>query len=166
MHDYNYRSGTTNDIEKLRKLGLNSFGQFKEQLTNANWMKLETYLFDENTYPDLLRKSKCFICEYENEIVGMAFFVPHGNPTDIFQEDWSYLRMVGVDTTYAGKGIGRKLTQMCIAFAKETNEKIIALHTSEFMDSARHIYESIGFKKVKELELRLGKRYWLYLLEL
>jgi ribosomal protein S18 acetylase RimI-like enzyme len=166
MQEFIYRTGTTNDIEKIVQLGLNSFGQFKDHLSDINWKKLEAYLVDENTYPELLSKSKCFICAYEDEIIGMAFLVPSGNPTDIFQKDWSYLRMVGVSVKYAGNGIGRKLTQLCIDYAKETNETTVALHTSEFMDAARHIYESMGFNKVKELELRLGKRYWLYLLEL
>jgi GNAT superfamily N-acetyltransferase len=31
---------------------------------------------------------------------------------------------------------------------------------------ARHIYESLGFEIVKELKPRLGKKYWLYKLEL
>jgi len=166
MQDFIYRVGTTDDIEKIVKLGISSFGQFKDQLSDINWKKLEAYLLDENTYPELLDKSKCFVCTYEDEIVGMAFFIPSGNPTDIFQEDWSYLRMVGVSVDYSGKGIGRKLTQLCIDFARETKETKVALHTSEFMDAARHIYESMGFNKVKELEPRLGKRYWLYLLEL
>ena len=96
----------------------------------------------------------------------MAFLVPRGNPTEIFQGDWSYIRMVGVDPRFSGKGIGRQLTQHCIDFAKSTNEKTIALHTSEFMDAARHIYESLGFTPIKELPLRYGKRYWLYQLEL
>ncbi len=34
---------------------------------------------------------------------------------------------------------------------KTNNEGIIALHTSEFMNTARHIYEKMGFKAVKEL---------------
>lgn len=47
-----------------------------------------------------------------------------------------------------------------------SNERTIALHTSEFMDAARHIYESVGFVKVKEIPARYGKKYWLYLLEI
>jgi hypothetical protein len=34
------------------------------------------------------------------------------------------------------------------------------------MDTARHIYESVGFKVLKEIDQRLGKRYWLYKLDL
>ena len=161
-----YRIGTLLDKEKLQNLGLNSYGQFKNLLTEENWNKLNSFLTNENSYSDLLSNSKCFICETNNEIIGMAYLIPKGNPTDIFSADWSYIRMVGVNTEFGGKGIGKKLIQMCIDFAKETNEGIIALHTSEFMDAARHIYENIGFKKIKELEPRLGKKYWLYILEL
>jgi ribosomal protein S18 acetylase RimI-like enzyme len=166
MQAYIFRNATIADIEKLKVLGLNSFGQFKEQLSADNWKKLETVLANENTYLDLLSKSKCFICEDGNEIVGMAYFISSGNPTDIFQGDWSYLRMVGVNTEYVGNGIGRHLMQICIDYAKKTGEKTVALHTSEFMDAARHIYENMGFYRLKELEPRFGKKYWLYLLEL
>ena len=73
MQDFIYRIGTTDDIEKIVKLGISSFGQFKDQLSDINWKKLEAYLLDENTYSELLNKSKCFVCTYEDEIVGMAF---------------------------------------------------------------------------------------------
>jgi ribosomal protein S18 acetylase RimI-like enzyme len=161
-----YRTGTLHDKEKLQNLGLNSYGKFKNILSEENWNRLYSFLTNENSYSDLLSNAACFICETRDEIVGMAYLVPNGHPTDIFQSDWSYIRMVGVNPAFEGKGIGKKLTQMCIDFAKETGESVIALHTSEFMDAARHIYENIGFKQIKELEPRLGKKYWLYILEL
>ena len=161
-----YRIGTLEDKEKLQKLGLSSYLPFKNVLTEENWNKLNSFLSSADSYSDLLSKSKCFVCETNDEIIGMAYLVPKGNPTDIFQADWSYIRMVGVNKEYEGKGIGKKLIQMCVDFAKETNERKIALHTSEFMDAARHIYEKLGFKQIKELAPRFGKKYWLYILEL
>jgi len=161
-----YREGNSQDVAGLQKLALISYGQFQNILTEENWNKLRTHITNENLFPDLLKTSKGFVCEYENEIIGMAFLVPKGNPTEIFQEDWSYIRMVGVHPDFGGKGIGKTLTQMCIDFAKSTEEKIVALHTSEYMNAARHIYESLGFKQIKELEPRYGKRYWIYKLEL
>lgn len=166
MQEYIFRNANVNDIGNLQLIGLNSFGNFKNQLTEENWEKLKKYLTGKNTYPELLGQSTCFVCEHADEIIGMAFLIPRGNPTEVFQEDWSYLRMVGVDAAYTGKGIGRRLIEICIDHARKTGETAIALHTSEFMDAARHLYESMGFNKVKELPSRLGKRYWLYLLEL
>jgi len=161
-----YRDGAIGDVQQLRKLALISYGQFQSVLTADNWDKLKTNLTTETLFPGLLKNSQSFVCEHKNEIVGMAFLVPTGNPTEIFEADWSYIRMVGVHPNLAGNGIGKQLTQMCIDFAKSSSEKVVALHTSEYMNAARHLYESIGFKQMKELEPRYGKRYWLYKLEL
>jgi len=161
-----YRAANLNDAGQLRQLALISYGQFQKILSEENWNKLRTHLTTEKLFPDLLNASRCFVCEHGNELVGMAFLVPQGNPTEIFQADWSYIRMVGVNPNYAGHGIGKKLTQMCIDFAKSTNETVVALHTSEYMNAARHIYEGLGFQQTKELEPRYGKVYWLYKLEL
>ncbi len=161
-----YREGTLKDLDKLKELGLISYGQFKNNLTENNWEKMNNFLSNINSYTDLFNNSKCFICEGSKEIIGMAYLVSKGNPTDIFDKDWCYIRMVGVDPKYSGNGIGKKLTQMCIEYAKKNNEQIIALHTSEFMNKARHIYEKIGFKVIKELAPRYGKKYWLYILDI
>jgi ribosomal protein S18 acetylase RimI-like enzyme len=98
--------------------------------------------------------------------VGVAFFVPHGNPAGFFSAEWCYIRRVGVRPEYQGKGIAQQLTQLCIEHARNTGEKTIALHTSEFMDAARHIYERTGFRRQEEVKTLFGKKYWVYLLEL
>lgn len=162
-----FRPGTHHDIVNLKKLAIKSWGQFESILTNDNWLKLNSTLTNDHTYIDLIEKSYSFLClEDSGEIIGMAFLIPNGNPTNIYEKDWSYIRFVTVDPDYRGYGIGKKLTEMCIDKAKETNEILVALHTSEFMNAARHIYEKLGFTILKELDQRLGKRYWLYTLEL
>ncbi|MBE9463999.1 GNAT family N-acetyltransferase [Dyadobacter subterraneus] len=154
------------DLHELRNLGLISFGQFKDILTPENWEKLRKSLADENTYLNLLNQSKAFIYLSDKKIVGVAYFIANGNPTEIYLPDWCYVRMVGVHPDFSGRGIGRKLMQHCITHAKKTGEKTIALHTSEFMDAARHIYEKLGFIRLREIEPRFGKKYWIYTLEL
>lgn len=162
-----YRQGTMDDFEGLRKLRIKSWKQFETQLTAENWLQLYNSLLDETTYSELLEKSDCIICTTDKEkIIGMAFLVPSGNPTGIYDKEWCYIRFVSVDPDFSGQGIGRKLTTICIDTAKQNGEKMIALHTSELMGKARHIYESLGFKILKEIDRRLGKRYWLYILDL
>jgi ribosomal protein S18 acetylase RimI-like enzyme len=161
-----FRKGHTDDLEQLKELGLKSWTQFKDNLTNENWNKLYKTINDHQTYSELLKKSECVICENNKNIIGMAFLIPKGNPTDIYDENWCYLRFVSVDPKYRGHGIGEKLTNMCIEIAQKNNEQIIALHTSEIMENARRLYGKIGFKISKELEPRLGVKYWLYTLKL
>jgi ribosomal protein S18 acetylase RimI-like enzyme len=165
--DIKYRNGTKDDIADLKNLAIKSWGQFRKELTTENWQKLYDSLNNDETYTELLENSTCFVSITDNDkIVGMSFLVPRGNPTEIYDKEWCYIRFVTVDPNFGGQGIGRKLTNLCIDTARQTNEKIIALHTSELMDKARHIYESIGFEILKEIDQRLGKRYWLYKLDL
>ena len=162
-----FRQGHFDDVEQLRRLALASWSQFQNDLTPENWQKLSDNLNNIATYLELLEKSCCFVCENaDKEIIGMAFLVPKGNPTEIYKPEWCYIRFVTVDPKCSGKGIGRLLTEKCIEMAKINNEQTIALHTSELMNKARHIYESLGFTVLREIEPRLGKKYWLYTLDL
>ena len=162
-----YRQGNINDLNLLKNLAIKSWKQFESELTVENWQKLKTSLLNDKTFLELLELSYCLVCENdENEIIGMSFLVPQGNPTEIYDEKWCYIRFVSVDPEFGGQGIGRQLTERCIQFAKDNKEQTIALHTSEMMNKARHIYESLGFKILKELDPRLGKKYWLYTLDI
>jgi len=161
-----FREVAAEDIGQLKNLVLISYGQFQKTLTMESWNHLRAHLTKENLFPDLLKISTGFVCEHDNEIIGMAFLVPKENPTEIFQAGWSYIRLVGVHPNHWGNGIGKQLITMCLDLARRTKENTVVLHTSEFMDAARHIYESLGFKKFKELDPRYGKKYWIYHLEL
>lgn len=161
-----YNTGTINDIDQLQELGIIAYEQFKSVLTSENWAIFNGNLQDRQKFIEILKIAKCFMCLDNNKIIGVAYIIPSGNPTNLFKAEWAYIRMVAVNPRYRGKGIARELTKMCIAFARETNEKTIALHTSEFMDTARHIYESMGFKVLEEIPSLFGKKYWLYTLEL
>lgn len=157
------RNGNINDLSFVKQLGENTWKQFENNLTNENWVKLSNSISNENLYTDLLQNSTSFVCENEiGEIIGMSFLVASGNPTEIYNKEQCYIRFVTVSEKYKGLNIGQKLTEKCIEFAKKNGEKKIALHTSEFMDKARYIYEKLGFKIIKEIEPRYGKKYWLY----
>lgn len=161
-----YRAGNLNDLSALKELGLITMGQYAPQLLPEHWKTLHDGLQNEERLTELIRISKLFVCVHDNKLIGRAFLVPQGHPTPIFEKEWAQIRMVGVHPDYTGKGIAKELTRLCIEEARQLGEKTIALHTSEMMDAARHIYESMGFKKIKEIDPLFGKRYWLYQLEL
>jgi ribosomal protein S18 acetylase RimI-like enzyme len=160
-----FRIGTIDDFEELKRIGEISFGKYKTVLTPENWQKLSDGIQNNDRLRALISISKIFVCEFEKKMIGAAYLVPNGHPEGVFEKGWAVIRRVGVDPAFEGRGIARQLTQMCIDHAKASGEKIIALHTSEFMHAARHIYESLGFKIDREIDPLFGKRYWLYLKE-
>jgi ribosomal protein S18 acetylase RimI-like enzyme len=162
-----FRKATTADAANLRSLALASWTPFRPMLEPQHWQLLFNNLDNIQTYTALLTQAHSFVCEDAiGSIIGMAFLVPSGNPTDIYPADWSYIRFVSVHPDFAGKGIGGNLTVLCIETAKALKEHTIALHTSEIMPAARHIYERLGFTIMREIESQFGKRYWLYALQL
>lgn len=167
MHIMKYRLADTTDIPSLKTVALKAWSGFENELAPENWARLKGNLQNNKTYEDLLVKGPGFVCVNEDDkIIGMSFLIPSGEATELFDESWCSIRFVSVDPDYKGMGIGKTLTQKCIEAATLNGEKIIALHTSEMMHAARHIYESLGFEILKEIGPRLGKRYWIYLLTL
>ena len=161
-HHLIYRRAALTDVPNIVGLTLCAYHDYKEVLEPVDWARMQTNLANESMFVELLGKAAAFVCEINNQLAGVIFLVPKGNPTTIFPADWSYIRLLGVDPRYRGLGIGRNLTQLCVQHAQVTHEKGVALHTSEFMDAARKMYEGIGFKQENELTPMYGKRYWLY----
>lgn len=62
----------------------------------------------------------------------------------------AHLRMFIVSDMLRGKGVGRNLLEKAIGFCKQKGYAKVYLWTFEGLDTARHLYESVGFKLVKQ----------------
>jgi ribosomal protein S18 acetylase RimI-like enzyme len=160
-----YRTATPADKAQLIELGVLAYGQFKDRLSPENWEEMRQGLTNEAGWYWLFAKSHPIVAADGDRIVGMAFLFLSGNPWQVYPADWSYIRLVGVHPDYEGQGIGTALTRWCVEKARESGEKTIALHTSELMLGAQHIYKSAGFKQVEKLPDRFGISYWLFRLD-
>jgi molybdopterin-guanine dinucleotide biosynthesis protein A len=65
-----------------------------------------------------------------------------------------------------GRGVGRKLLQIALAWAREHGIERVALDTTERMEAARHLYEAHGFVRVAGDAPRQGQSRLLYELRL
>jgi molybdopterin-guanine dinucleotide biosynthesis protein A len=65
-----------------------------------------------------------------------------------------------------GRGVGRKLLEMAIMWAREHRIERIALDTTEDMQAARRLYEAHGFTRVDGVAPRQGRSRLLYELRL
>jgi ribosomal protein S18 acetylase RimI-like enzyme len=161
-----YRRGAVADKAALMQLAFAAYSQHADVLGAENWEIMKGNLNDEPRFSELLEKAASFVCVHDGSIVGAAYLMPSGNPTDFFKPEWCYIRMMGVHPEYSNNGIAKELAKMCLGHARETNETTMALHTSEFMDAARHVYERMGFTKLRQIDDFYGKKYWVYTLTL
>lgn len=85
---------------------------------------------------------KGWIAELDGERVGSVFVVRKSAST-------AQLRMLLLTPAARGLGLGARLTDECIAFARRKGYRKMVLWTNDCLDAARAIYAKRGFRLVK-----------------
>ena len=89
------------------------------------------------------RRERCWIAELDGEPVGSVFLVKQ-------TDEVAKLRLLLVEPQARGLGLGRRLVQECIQFARAAGYRKIILWTQNILTTARNIYRRAGFKLTKE----------------
>lgn len=88
------------------------------------------------------KREAAWIAEVDGDRVGCVMCVKKNEST-------AQLRLLLVEPTARGLGIGRKLVDECIRFARDQRFKKIVLWTNDVLVSARRIYEAAGFELIE-----------------
>jgi DNA-binding MarR family transcriptional regulator/GNAT superfamily N-acetyltransferase len=96
------------------------------------------------------RRERCWIAEKDGEIVGSVFLVSESSKSKTVAK----LRLLYVEPSARGLGIGKRLVDECLRFARQVGYKKIVLWTQSELPAARHIYQKAGFRLVLQKKHR------------
>lgn len=87
----------------------------------------------------LTRGGQIFIAVRQQEVLGTCAVVPHG--PGVFE-----LAKLAVAPAARGHGLGRRLVDACLVYARERQSRRIVLVSSSRLAAALKLYESVGFQ--------------------
>ncbi|CAN7488401.1 helix-turn-helix domain-containing GNAT family N-acetyltransferase [Rhizobium sp. LjRoot30] len=91
---------------------------------------------------------RCWIAERNGQKIGSIFIANGGDGI-------AKLRLLYVDPSARGLGLGRMLVEECIRFSRQAGYRQISLWTNDNLTAARNIYLKAGFRLVAEERHRM-----------
>src|SRR6516162_4812274 len=89
------------------------------------------------------KRERCWIAEKDGARVGAVFVAKASGEV-------AKLRLLHVEPEARGLGIGKRLVEECVRFARQAGYQKITLWTQRILHAARRIYEKAGFRVVRE----------------
>lgn len=160
--EYIVRNAQINEFAEIGQLMVQVYSQlegFPKESEQPNYYKMLANIgaLTEKPCTELL-----VAVSSEGKIAGgvvyfsdMQYYGSGGTAT--LEKNASGFRLLAVDPSTRGNGVGKLLVNECIRKAKNKNHYQMVIHTTKAMHTAWMMYERIGFKRSENLDFMQGE---------
>ncbi len=139
------------EVEALVKL---AYGEFREYFPETAW----------SAWMDNIGKTihsdtgVVLVAAEAGKIRGVVKFFPDASQggLGLWPAGTATMRILAVHPASRGRGLGRVLVRECIDRARALKIPAMYLYTGTFMQAARQLYESFGFRRAPEYDKEPG----------
>lgn len=138
--------------EELDEVSLtlrDAYQEYEKFLSPEAW---KSYLEDIMNVRSRLDESELIVAELDGRLVGSVTLYLDASRMHVWPEGWASIRLLAVHPSYRSQGIGRALMEECISCCRKKGIIAIGLHTTEIMNIARRMYETMGFVLAPEFD--------------
>jgi len=160
--EYIVRNAKPEEFEQIGKLMVRVYSQlegFPKQDEQPAYYKMLANIGELTNKPET---ELLVAVSIDNKMAGgvvyfgdMQYYGSGGTATQ--EKNAAGFRLLAVDPSARGKGIGKLLTNECIRKAKEKQLSQVIIHSTKAMQTARKMYEGMGFKRSEDLDFLQGE---------
>ena len=156
-HQYTIRNARPGELTAVGKLMIEVYSNlegFPKESEQPEYYKVFHNIGEFTNKPDT---ELIVVVSPEDKIVAAVVFfgdMQHygSGGTATLEKNAAGFRLLAVESSARGQGLGRMLTNECIRRAKEKKLSQVIIHTTQAMQQAWKMYESIGFKRSEDLD--------------
>jgi len=161
LQRYTIRNADSSEFEEIGKLMVTVYSQldgFPKESDQPDYFKALANVGEFTRKPDTV----LLVAVSEEDRIGgalvyfdnMMYYGSGGTATR--EKDASGFRLLAVEPSCRGQGVGRMLAGECVRRAREKGHRHLIIHTTMAMQTAWRMYENMGFKRSADLDFKQG----------
>jgi GNAT superfamily N-acetyltransferase len=151
MGNVTIRPAAAHEVPEIEAVGVAAYAEYWAQVPGPVF---DAYLEDLHRLADRWREAEVLVAEADGRIAGSVLYYPDASTDGLgLPSSWSGFRKLAVHPKMRGRGLGRALTEACIAVARRRKTPAVGIHTTPFMQAACRLYERVGFERCPEFDM-------------
>jgi GNAT superfamily N-acetyltransferase len=144
--DLEIRPAREDELDIVASLAVDAYGEYAERMSPDAWSMFAQTIANVR---GRLEDAEVVVALRDGRIVGTVMLYVGWRGV---QSDSYGVRLLSVPPEHRGTGVGRRLMAYCIERAREDGRERVVLTTTQEMETARDLYEKLGFVRDRSLD--------------